>query len=167
MVDIIVYLVLVLLINSFCCVFLPCIHLHSVQNLNLLIARRALTVTGKSYLKAIYSRVSRVSVLTDIRRSSWRRAPFWSSKDARHQLGVHAVWPCNSGTRGFNPSFAASQEYASSFKVLFASAGLNDFGLSASNIKAYVLNRHLKTLAGINFRFTCEAGVKPLLIRFH
>ena len=53
----------------------------------------------------------------------------------------------------------ASQDYASRFEVLFASAGLNDFGLSASNITAYVLNRHLKTLAGINFRFTCEAGV--------
>ena len=76
MVDIVVYLVLVLLINSFCRVFLPCIHLHSVHNLNLLIARRALTVTGKSYLKAIFSRVSRVSVPIDIRRSSWRRAPF-------------------------------------------------------------------------------------------
>ncbi len=37
--------------------------------------------------------------------------------------------------------------------MLFASAGLNDFGLSASDIKAYALNRHLKTLAGIIFDF--------------
>ena len=55
MVDIIVYLVLVLLINSFCHVFLPCIHLHSMQNLNFVIARLALTVPGKLYLKAISS----------------------------------------------------------------------------------------------------------------
>ena len=38
------------------------------------------------------------------------------------------------------------------------------FGLSASDIKAYVLNRHLKTLAGMNFRLTRHAGVKPLLL---
>ena len=55
MVDNTVYLVLVLLINSFCRVFLPCIHLHSMQNLNFLIARHALTVTGNLYLKAISS----------------------------------------------------------------------------------------------------------------
>ena len=52
----------------------------------------------------------------------------------------------------FNPSFAASQDYASSFEAGFA--GLNDFGLSASHIKPYVLNRHLKTLAGINSQFS-------------
>jgi len=55
MIDIIVYLVLVMLINTFCRVFLPCIHLHSMQNLNFVIARHALTVTGKLYLKAISS----------------------------------------------------------------------------------------------------------------
>jgi len=55
MIDIIVYLVLVLLINAFCRFFLPCRHLHSMQNLNFVIARHALTVTGKLYLKGISS----------------------------------------------------------------------------------------------------------------
>ena len=54
--DIIVYLVLVLLINIFCPVFLPCIDLYSMQNLDFVIARHALTVTGKLYLKAISSK---------------------------------------------------------------------------------------------------------------
>ena len=51
----IVYLVLVLLINAFCRFFLPCRHLHSMQNLKFVIARHALTVTGKLCLKAISS----------------------------------------------------------------------------------------------------------------
>ena len=53
--DIIMYLVLVLLINTFCPVFLPCIDPHSMQNWNFVIAGHALTVTGKLYLKAISS----------------------------------------------------------------------------------------------------------------
>ena len=59
--------------------------------------------------------------------------------DARHQVGEHAVWQSNSGTRGFNPSLAASQAHASGFEVPVRDAGLNVFGLSASDIKAYVL----------------------------
>jgi len=48
-------------------------------------------------------------------------------------------------------------------EVLFASAGLNDFGLSASDIKAYVLNRHLKTLAGIIFDLPAKQGLNLFL----
>jgi len=48
-------------------------------------------------------------------------------------------------------------------EVLFASAGLNDFGLSASDIKAYVLNRHLKTLAGIIFDSPAKQGLNLFL----
>ncbi len=58
MVSIMLYLVLVLLINTFCHLFLPwgiCIHLHSMQNLNFVIAQHALTVNGKLYLKGISS----------------------------------------------------------------------------------------------------------------
>ena len=62
-----------------------------------------------------------------------------------------------------NPSFEASQDYASNFEVLFASAGLNDFGLSASGIKAYALNRHLKTLAGIIFDLPAKQGLNLVL----
>ena len=32
---------------------------------------------------------------------------------------------------------------------------------------AYVLNRHLKTLAGMNFRLTRHAGVKPLRVKLY
>ncbi len=37
------------------------------------------------------------------------------------------------------------------------------FGLSASDIKAYVLNRHLKTLAGILFDLPAKQGLNPLV----
>ena len=56
------------------------------------------------------------------------------------QVGVPAIWPCNSRTRGFKPSFAAFQDDASNLEVLFASAVLTYlptyFGLSASDIKS-------------------------------
>ena len=37
------------------------------------------------------------------------------------------------------------------------------FGLSASDIKAYVLNRHLKTLAGILFDLPAKRGLNLFL----
>ncbi len=76
MVNIMVYLVLVLLINTFCHLFLPwgiCIHLHSMQNLNFVIAQHALTVIGKLYLKDI---------------SSWSICPDWQSA---HFLEAHFI----------------------------------------------------------------------------
>ena len=53
------------------------------------------------------------------------------------------------------------QAPASGFEVPVCEQDLTS---SASKIKAYVLNRHLKTagtLAGINFRLTRHAGVEP------
>ena len=59
----------------------------------------------------------------------WHKANDYGSlklrqRSSRHQVGEYAVWQSNSGTRGFNPSLAASQAHASGFEVHVRPIGL-------------------------------------------